>query len=204
MNRLEEIIGKMDYDGLFEDQDMVNFLVMLKYEYILCTTDRNEAFRAMSHPTRPTRIDDILHANDDAYALYQLANNYENWANLLEDGDASSTAGTNKIKGGRWTNAIGTEGGRKSNSMAWNDEGEKFYKLSMEFFKGIRDDDRYEGVLERALEKWWDDVLEKRMKSGNGGAKRRKTRREEDLGDEADCSYLTEMLGVREFQVVGV
>ena len=57
---------------------------------------------------------------------------------------AQTALGTNKIKKeGRWTNAIGTEGGRKTNSFAWNDEGEKFSKQSMEFFKGIRDGDRY-------------------------------------------------------------
>lgn len=206
MKKLEEVIMDKNYDALFDNNEMLDFLVMLKYEYILCATDRNDAFKAMSHPINPTKIDDILHANDDAYALYQLANNYENWARLLEDEDTSSAVGTGKIKGGgRWTCPIGTDGGRKSNSCAWNNEGEMFYKRSVEFFKDIREDVRYKRLLEPALEKWWDEVLEKRRKAGNGGAKRRKTRREEELGgDEADCSYLSEMLGVGQFQVVGV
>ena len=48
MKRHEDVLMAKDYDMIFDDEDMVNFVVILKYEYyiLICTTDRSEAFKA--------------------------------------------------------------------------------------------------------------------------------------------------------------
>lgn len=158
------------------------------YTYSIHCLDKRKVEAWMSDKIeqgRPERhIFKKLTPSDEAWAVSSIVNGWDGWVQKFEHKDKKDRFHKKNL--GKWTNPEDKKKkqgqGRYKYKSGWTDEGMEFYEKAVVFFQKVRKDSRFQSLIKKARDMWWDEY----NAVAEDGAYSKKKRKVPDDDDEEE------------------
>lgn len=202
-------------DDLHGTNPMPKNYLHFVYLYTVCCGDRKKLDIWLSDKTGQANQDvhvfKKITPSDEAWAVANVVNQHDGWCKKF----VHFADKTNKIHGkslGKWTSlrtkdstlqgAAKKVAGRSFAKTGWHKDGEEFYHKAVSFFKDVRKDERFENLITKARNMWFQEMT---RRSDNGRKRRRCDDIEEDeqplTAPTMDWDASEETTDIRSYQV---